>query len=722
MAFPQTFLLDTAASVNDNFSLLDRDGNAQTFDLTPANGEWSFDANTTGSTSTGPTGKVSGTDGYIYTETSGGNTPSLWEFRRNVLDSRGLNVFVDLKICRGFNTISDINIEYSTLQTPGSWTTLQTIAGLGGEQGWTDYTFDFSGIETQWLTIRITCDYNDDFHNDMALSTWTEYATASSGISSVTPSEFDLDETNIDLDGSVFEATQATGKVYISDKETLAGGANEVDVSDAVVTWSDVLVNLDLTLLSQATLDLLDTLGPGARNFILVNDSGDESFKGIIYHRAAAFSLSASTHVAASGENTTARLIAPSGKTTANFGGGRIQDDENPTDTVDLALDEYREDHPIFKVLSTAVADKTYEFRVLWNGIAVDTISVTPQITINSGGSITLTILNSTHKHTSEGVVLTQKHNVVIQDSTHKQTSEGLTLIQKHILNVLSSKHGHTSDVVSLIQGHVLTILSSSHKQTSEIVSLVQKHNLIIQDSAHKHRSSTIGLTQKHILGIQNSVHKHVSESISITQKHVLNILNSTHPHVSDNLSLTQKHVLVIKDSVHKHTSDTVLLSLGIVLNILSSTHGHTSDSVNLTQKHILNVLSSKHKHVSDVLSLVQKHLLAIKDSRHIQTSDIVNLLQRHLLTIESSTHKQTSNSLSLTQKHILNILDSTHKHTSEVVVLTADGGAIVITRTGAKMIVRFIEPPTYKLAFVKPNQFLVSHVPPKQYLVNEKK
>src|SRR5689334_4139275 len=54
--------------------------------------------------------------------------------------------------------------------------------------------------------------------------------------------------------------------------------------------------------------------------------------------------LSASSNITASGENTTAQLTAPSGKTTSDFGGGRIQDDENPTDAVDIGSNQYRED------------------------------------------------------------------------------------------------------------------------------------------------------------------------------------------------------------------------------------------------------------------------------------------------------------------------------------------------------------------------------------------
>lgn len=53
--------------------------------------------------------------------------------------------------------------------------------------------------------------------------------------------------------------------------------------------------------------------------------------------------LAASSNITASGENTTAQLTAPSGKTTSDFEAGRMQDDENPADSINLGSDKYTE-------------------------------------------------------------------------------------------------------------------------------------------------------------------------------------------------------------------------------------------------------------------------------------------------------------------------------------------------------------------------------------------
>lgn len=98
--------------------------------------------------------------------------------------------------------------------------------------------------------------------------------------------------------------------------------------------------------------------------------------------------ITASANIAASGENTTAQLTAPAGKTTGDFGGGRIQDDENPTDDVDLAADEYREDEWSLKVRADVANGEVFEFRVvLDDDTALDTYTVTPTLTVSAGAA-----------------------------------------------------------------------------------------------------------------------------------------------------------------------------------------------------------------------------------------------------------------------------------------------------------------------------------------------
>lgn len=96
--------------------------------------------------------------------------------------------------------------------------------------------------------------------------------------------------------------------------------------------------------------------------------------------------ITPSQFIAASGENTTAQLTAPSGKTTGNFSVGRIQDDENPSDAVDITNDGYTELEWCFRLSDIAQVGDIYQFRVTKgaSGTELDTYSVVPELTADN--------------------------------------------------------------------------------------------------------------------------------------------------------------------------------------------------------------------------------------------------------------------------------------------------------------------------------------------------
>lgn len=98
--------------------------------------------------------------------------------------------------------------------------------------------------------------------------------------------------------------------------------------------------------------------------------------------------MAASANIAASGAATTAQLTPPSGKATTDFVAGRIQDDENPADAVDITTDDYTEfEWCLTAVSGTAVNGDVYQFRVTKGGVALDTYTLTPQWTIGTAGT-----------------------------------------------------------------------------------------------------------------------------------------------------------------------------------------------------------------------------------------------------------------------------------------------------------------------------------------------
>jgi hypothetical protein len=102
--------------------------------------------------------------------------------------------------------------------------------------------------------------------------------------------------------------------------------------------------------------------------------------------------LVASSNISSSGENTTAQLTAPSGKSTSDFVTGRMQDDENPADSINITSNDYTELEWSIKATDTAAESEVYQFRVTRSGTVLNTYTVTPQWTIsNTVVSVTLT-------------------------------------------------------------------------------------------------------------------------------------------------------------------------------------------------------------------------------------------------------------------------------------------------------------------------------------------
>lgn len=152
--------------------------------------------------------------------------------------------------------------------------------------------------------------------------------------------------------------------------ENLSSGGNDVEL---VTTEHDVTA----------------ALTSGVPTFVATGSAGTlEGASVLVRLRATgtpAFQMAASSDITASGENTTAQLTPPSGKTTSDFDAGRIGDDENPLDAVDLTADDYSELEWCVQANGAAVsAGQVYQFRVTAAGTALSTYTVTPQWTIAS--------------------------------------------------------------------------------------------------------------------------------------------------------------------------------------------------------------------------------------------------------------------------------------------------------------------------------------------------
>lgn len=103
--------------------------------------------------------------------------------------------------------------------------------------------------------------------------------------------------------------------------------------------------------------------------------------------------VATSANITAGGEATTARLAAPSGKTTGDFVTGRRWDDENGSDSIDITTDDYTELEWCLLAQSPAVNGDYFDLRVYAGGSALNSYSVTPRWTLGSAAASELPAL-----------------------------------------------------------------------------------------------------------------------------------------------------------------------------------------------------------------------------------------------------------------------------------------------------------------------------------------
>lgn len=189
-----------------------------------------------------------------------------------------------------------------------------------------------------------------------------------------TDEDFDDKDTSVTITGTDFETPKGSGKVEISDNATYATGTK---VEQTTTSWAVTSINFTANL---------STLSPGPLWLWVTNNSSNRNAVGFVItvHRAQAFKISASSNIAAGGEATTALLAAPSGKDTGDFGTGRIWDNENGSDSINIPDGDYTELEWCMQAVPNSNLVQ-YDFRVVYNdGTALDVVTVTAKATVAS--------------------------------------------------------------------------------------------------------------------------------------------------------------------------------------------------------------------------------------------------------------------------------------------------------------------------------------------------
>ncbi len=158
----------------------------------------------------------------------------------------------------------------------------------------------------------------------------------------------------------------------------------------------------------------------------------DQIVAHVYYTIPSSIEFGASSNIAASGASTTAQLSAPTGKNTGDFDQGRIQDDENPTDSIAISTDDYTELEWSLVATGTASNGEVYDFRVGFGTSSVTALTEyleTPQWTIGAPPAAPTILLSGT-LYNDQGVTpRTGVHTITLAVGTTTPSTQSTTTV-----------------------------------------------------------------------------------------------------------------------------------------------------------------------------------------------------------------------------------------------------------------------------------------------------
>lgn len=177
----------------------------------------------------------------------------------------------------------------------------------------------------------------------------------------------------------------------------------------------------------------------------------------------------------------------------------------------------------------------------------------------------TIVVLPSSHQLSSDNILLTQKHRILLDNATHALMSGNILLTQKHLLTVENSIHSLMSENAAITSEHFLGVNDSFHGLQSTEIQLTQKHDILVDSSNHSLSSGILDLIEHKTIVVQNTAHGHtVDGNLAIPVKFYLVVNNTTHSVTSSVIALTQRHSLFINNATHNLTST----SIGGLINL----------------------------------------------------------------------------------------------------------------------------------------------------------
>lgn len=385
-----------------------------------------------------------------------------------------------------------------------------------------------------------------------------------------------------------------------------------------------------------------------------------------------AIQLSPSTHLAAGGADTTAQLAAPgSGH---SFGGGRIQDDENPADAVDLNLNAYGEWEWCLIATATAVNTDVYQFRATRDGVALDTYSVTPEWTIGTpaGGEFTITAESGTYALTGTAASLEFGREVAAAAGSYSLTGTAASLEKGSRVAAVSGAYTLTGTAASLEVSYRLAAVSGAFTLMGTAASLEVAHRLVADASTYAVSGQDAGLAK----GIPLQAE---AGSLAVT---------------GTDASLEYVHHLAAASTAYSLTGQDATLMKGFPISADSGTFALTGTDASVRADRLLNAEADAYALTGTNASLDVTVRIAAETGAYSLSGQAASLLKDAVLAADAGAIALTGSPAALEHGHVLTAeagaytltgTDATLTH-EEVQALTAESAAFTLTGTDASL------------------------------------
>ena len=230
--------------------------------------------------------------------------------------------------------------------------------------------------------------------------------------------------------------------------------------------------------------------------------------------------VATSANITAGGEATTAQLTAPSGKSTSDFVTGRMWDNENGSDSIDITTDDYTELEWCLQAQSPAANGDYFDFRVYSGSSALDTYTVTPRWTLGSGGAYSLALAQGTYTLTGQAVAMRAARKMAPVQGSYSLTGQAVTLTYgagAKVIGIGQGTYSLTGQAVALRVARTLAAGQGSYTLTGQSVGTKYGRKMAAAQGSYSLTGQTVGLKGGRKIAIGTGTYALTGQNVTLT-------------------------------------------------------------------------------------------------------------------------------------------------------------------------------------------------------------